>query len=73
MQPESVNMFFREVKDELRIRKLKQGAFAEKIGLSPTSMSCYMKRKKTPSLKTLEDIAEGLGMNVIVCLGDKDD
>lgn len=45
-------------------RKMTQSEFAEKIGVSRSTLSCYEINQRTPSVKTLQRIAEIFGVGL---------
>lgn len=55
-------------------RKMRQEDFAEKIGVSRSTLSCYEVGQRTPNMKTLQDIAHmcGVGLDYFG-LGGKDE
>lgn len=46
-------------------RNIKQGGFAEKIGISPTTLSALVNGKNLPTLDVAYRIAEELDLNVM--------
>lgn len=45
-------------------RKLTQEEFAQMIGVSRSTLSCYEINQRTPSMKTLQAIAESCGVGL---------
>lgn len=45
-------------------RKMTQEDFSQKIGVSRSTLSCYEIGQRTPSLKTLQEIAEIFGIGL---------
>lgn len=53
-----------KIKNLRKSRKMTQEAFAEKIGVSRSTLSCYEIGQRTPHLKTLQHIAEMFGVGL---------
>ncbi len=53
-----------KIKNLRKSRKMTQHDFAEKIGVSRSTLSCYEVGQRTPSLKTLQHIAEMFGVGL---------
>lgn len=53
-----------KIKTLRKSRRLTQEAFAERIGVSRSTLSCYEVGQRTPSLKTLQHIAELFGIGL---------
>lgn len=53
-----------KIKNLRKSRKMTQEAFAEKIGVSRSTLSCYEIGQRTPHLKTLQHIAELFGVGL---------
>jgi len=53
-----------KLKNLRKSRKLTQAEFAEKIGVSRSTLSCYEIDQRTPSVKTLQHIAEMFGVGL---------
>ena len=47
-----------KIKNLRKSRKITQQEFADKIGVSRSTLSCYEIGQRTPSLKTLQQIAD---------------
>lgn len=44
---------------------IKQGEFADLVGVSPADMSRYKARKQEPRVAVLESIADALGLDIV--------
>lgn len=53
-----------KIKNLRKSRKMTQEDFAARIGVSRSTLSCYEIGQRTPSLKTLTDIAEIFGIGL---------
>ena len=53
-----------KIKNLRKSRKMTQEDFAAKIGVSRSTLSCYEIGQRTPSLKTLQEIAEIFGIGL---------
>lgn len=53
-----------KIKNLRKSRKLTQEDFAEKIGVSRSTLSCYEIGQRTPTLKTLQHIADMFGVGL---------
>ena len=53
-----------KIKNLRKSRKLTQEDFAEKIGVSRSTLSCYEIGQRTPHLKTLQHIADMFGVGL---------
>lgn len=53
-----------KIKNLRKSRKLTQEDFAEKIGVSRSTLSCYEIGQRTPTLKTLQHIADIFGVGL---------
>lgn len=53
-----------KIKNLRKSRKMTQEDFAQKIGVSRSTLSCYEIGQRTPSLKTLQEIAGILGVGL---------
>ena len=53
-----------KIKNLRKSRKMTQEDFAARIGVSRSTLSCYEIGQRTPSLKTLSDIAEIFGIGL---------
>lgn len=53
-----------KIKNLRKSRKMTQEDFASKIGVSRSTLSCYEIGQRTPSLKTLQEIAEIFGIGL---------
>ena len=53
-----------KIKNLRKSRKLTQEDFAEKIGVSRSTLSCYEIGQRTPSITTLQEIAEIFGIGL---------
>jgi transcriptional regulator with XRE-family HTH domain len=53
-----------KIKNLRKSRKLTQEDFSKKIGVSRSTLSCYEIGQRTPSLKTLSEIAEIFGIGL---------
>ena len=53
-----------KIKNLRRSRKMTQEDFAEKIGVSRSTLSCYEIGQRTPTVKTLQEIAEIFGIGL---------
>lgn len=58
------NQIGAKLKNLRKSRKLTQEEFAEKIGVSRSTLSCYEIDQRTPSIKTLQIIAENFGVGL---------
>lgn len=58
------NQIGAKLKNLRKSRKLTQEEFAEKIGVSRSTLSCYEIDQRTPSIKTLQVIAENFGVGL---------
>lgn len=63
-----------KIKNLRKSRKITQQEFAEKIGVSRSTLSCYEIGQRTPNLKTLQQIADifGIGLDYFG-ISDKDE
>lgn len=63
-----------KIKSLRKSRRMTQEDFANKIGISRSTLSCYEIGQRTPNLKTLQDIARvcGIGLDYFV-IADKDE
>jgi transcriptional regulator with XRE-family HTH domain len=64
-----------KLKNLRKSRKLTQQEFADKIGVSRSTLSCYEIDQRTPSVKTLQHVAElfGVGLDYFGITTAKDD
>ena len=53
-----------KIKNLRKSRKMTQEDFADKIGVSRSTLSCYEIGQRTPHLKTLQHIAEMFGVGL---------
>lgn len=53
-----------KIKNLRKSRKLTQEEFAEQIGVSRSTLSCYEIGQRTPHLKTLQQIADIFGVGL---------
>ena len=53
-----------KIKNLRKSRRLTQQDFADKIGVSRSTLSCYEIGQRTPNLKTLQEIAELFGIGL---------
>ena len=53
-----------KIKNLRKSRKMTQEDFAERIGVSRSTLSCYEIGQRTPSLKTLQEIAQIFGIGL---------
>lgn len=53
-----------KIKTLRKSRKLTQQEFSQKIGVSRSTLSCYEIGQRTPSIKTLQEIAELFGIGL---------
>jgi len=53
-----------KIKNLRKSRKLKQEEFAEKIGVSRSTLSCYEIGQRTPNIKVLNEISEKFGVGL---------
>ena len=53
-----------KIKNLRKSRKITQLEFAEKIGVSRSTLSCYEIGQRTPNLKTLQEIANIFGVGL---------
>ena len=53
-----------KIKNLRKSRKITQQEFADKIGVSRSTLSCYEIGQRTPSLKTLQQIADMFGVGL---------
>ena len=53
-----------KIKNLRKSRKLTQEDFADKIGVSRSTLSCYEIGQRTPSINTLHEIAEIFGVGL---------
>ena len=53
-----------KIKNLRKSRKMTQEDFAQRIGVSRSTLSCYEIGQRTPSLKTLQEIAEIIGVGL---------
>ena len=53
-----------KIKNLRKSRKMTQEDFAARIGVSRSTLSCYEIGQRTPSLKTLQEIAEIFGIGL---------
>lgn len=53
-----------KIKNLRKSRKMTQEDFAARIGVSRSTLSCYEIGQRTPSLKTLQEIADILGVGL---------
>ena len=59
-----MNTIGAKIKNLRKSRKMTQEDFAAKIGVSRSTLSCYEIGQRTPSLKTLAEIAEVIGVGL---------
>lgn len=72
MQSDFVKDFVSEMIEEMKIREMRQYQLADKIGMSRAALSRIMRGYLNPSLETIERIADGMGMNPVLCLMDRE-
>jgi len=53
-----------KIKNLRKSRKMTQEDFAQQVGISRSTLSCYEIGQRTPNLKTLSDIAEIFGIGL---------
>ena len=53
-----------KIKNLRKSRKMRQEDFAQKIGVSRSTLSCYEIGQRTPTLKTLQEIATIFGVGL---------
>ena len=53
-----------KIKNLRKSRKMTQEAFADKIGISRSTLSCYETEQRTPNLKTLQQVSEAFGVGL---------
>jgi len=53
-----------KIKNLRKSRKMTQEDFAEKIGISRSTLSCYETEQRTPNLKTLQQVSEAFGVGL---------
>ena len=53
-----------KIKNLRKSRRITQEDFAEKIGISRSTLSCYETEQRTPNLKTLQQISEAFGVGL---------
>lgn len=58
------NQIGAKLKNLRKSRKMTQEEFAQKIGVSRSTLSCYEIDQRTPSVKTLQHIAEMFGIGL---------
>ena len=61
---DQMNNIGEKIKLLRKSRKLTQEDFSQKIGVSRSTLSCYEIGQRTPSLKTLQEIAEIFGIGL---------
>ena len=59
-----MNNIGEKIKVLRKSRKMTQEDFSQKIGVSRSTLSCYEIGQRTPSLKTLQEIAEIFGIGL---------
>lgn len=73
MQSEFVKMFTAEVKEEMINQGLKTYEFAEKCGVTRQYVTRVLTGRTSMGLNVANKLAKGLGMKVVLCLGDVDE
>ena len=53
-----------KIKNLRKSRKLTQAEFAQKIGVSRSTLACYEVGERVPNLKTLQEITEAFGIGL---------
>jgi len=53
-----------KIKNLRKSRKITQQDFADKIGVSRSTLSCYEIGQRTPSIRTLQQISEMFGVSL---------
>ena len=53
-----------KIRNLRKSRKLRQEEFAEKIGVSRSTLSCYEIGQRTPNIKVLNEISEKFGVGL---------
>ena len=53
-----------KIKNLRKSRKMRQEDFADRIGISRSTLSCYETEQRTPNLKTLQQISEVFGVGL---------
>jgi len=71
--PEFLNDFYMEVKDEFRRSGMTQVEFASRCGISQTSAAMILNDDKMISFEMVQKLADGLGMNPVLCLVEKEE
>lgn len=61
---DQMNNIGEKIKVLRKSRKMTQEDFSQKIGVSRSTLSCYEIGQRTPSLKTLQEIAEIFGIGL---------
>lgn len=70
IQPRFVRDFMKEVKEEMKCSQIE---LSRCVGISKSHMSDLMTGNKNPSMNTIADIADSLGMKPVLCLMDIED
>ena len=65
---EFVEMYMDEIKEAMEEKGIAQGVMADMIGYSRCGFNCLYHMKTIPSLKTIEKMANVLGMKPVLCL-----
>ena len=53
------------IKELMARAKLNQSQLADRAGISPSKVSRYLSRRALPSLKTLDSLISGLGVDIV--------
>lgn len=73
MQPEYARMFAAEVKEEMKNQGLNNRTLGEKCGVTSVYISRVITGSASIGLNVANKLAKGLGMKIILCLGDVDE
>lgn len=71
VQPDFVKDFIAEVKEEMENRMLSNVKLSQLSGVSKAAISHLLTGKRNIRFKTAAKLAEGLGMNIVLCLIEK--
>lgn len=72
-QPEYIQMFLSEIRDELSIRKINYTDLSKMCGIDRAYLTRVLNGKMNVGFKSLDRIVRVLDMKIILCLGDKDE
>jgi transcriptional regulator with XRE-family HTH domain len=70
--PDFVKDFIAEVKEEMKLQGMNNSRLADRMGVSRVTISAFFYRNVNLRYGNIQKMAEALGMNVILCLGDKE-